>query len=226
MTALSEERATLAAATEQVHSAVLTALDDPNADSLAAVSLCSAHLAAADRVLYPAACRELADRRQVRELRRTDHRLQQALFRLDRRLTGDVNLAYRPVESLEAEVRSRLEEHIDAEHRVLDSLEQALDADRQCELVEQLGEAMSQAPTRPHPHIPHPPLGSGLMFRLEATVDHLRDLMDNRDVRDLHRVRPPRPAGRWGYYFMGLPYPGWPAPEARREATAAPTRDE
>ncbi len=52
----------------------------------------------------------------------------------------------------------------------------------------------------------HMPL-AGLVGRLDACVDRVRDLMDNRVVPTPRRSRTARQPGRWGCYLMGTPYP-------------------
>jgi hypothetical protein len=204
----------LESAVEVPHEIAVTALDGSDAGSLAAVAWCSAHLAAADRALYAAAERHLADgRRRVRALRAVDHRLQQALCRLDRRLTGDAHLCEVPVDDMADEVRRRLHEHAEAERAVVAELATVLDSEQQERLIHRLAAAMRHAPTRPHPHTPHTPL-SGLVTHVDAGIDRIRDLMDNRVVPTPQVTRPVRVPGRWGCYVMGTPYPS--VEQARR----------
>ncbi len=204
----------LHSAVEIPHENAFTALDGSDSGSLAAVAWCSAHLGAADRILYAAAARHLPDgRRRVRALRAVDHRLQQALCRLDRRLTGDAHLCELPVDEMANDVRARLHEHADAERTVVAELTTVLDSEEQERLVHRLSAAMRHAPTRPHPHTPHTPL-SGLVSYVYAGVDRIRDLMDNRVVPTPQVTRPARVPGRWGCYVMGTPFPT--VGEARR----------
>lgn len=207
-------------AVDHPHERALAALDDPTTSSLTAVAWAATHLAAVERVLYPAAARALpSGDRRVRAQRGCDRRLHRALWRLDRRLTGDANIADEPVGELEDEVRAGLRQHSDGERALVAELERTLDDDAQRELAADLDEIVRLAPTRPHPDTPHTRLTGGLLFRLDAMADRFRDLMDGREVPTPRRSRPPRIPGRWGSYLMGLPYP----PRARYAATDSTT---
>lgn len=189
------------------HEMAFAALNDAEGSAFAAVAWCSAHLVAAHRVLYAAASKRLPDGAQrVRAQRAIDHRLEQAVCRLDRRLTGDTHLGNTSVADLAEEVRGVLKEHADAEAALVTELMTALDEQEQEQLAASLAKAMRCAPTRPHPHTRHMPLG-GLVSRLDACVDRARDLMDNRVVPTPHTARPTRTPGRWACYLMGMPYP-------------------
>ena len=192
---------------ETAHEQALGALAGPTTDPLAAVAWCSVHLAAVDSVLHPAAVRQLpGGRKQVARLRTVDRLLQQAVCRLDRRMTGDVHLVDQPVAVFEQEARRRLEAHVEAERAVLAALVEVLEDGEQQALAERLQAATAAAPTRPHPHNRHTPLG-GLVTRVDATVDRIRDLMDNRVVPTPHRPVTVLPRGRWASYLLCVPYP-------------------
>lgn len=199
------------------HEMALSALDDPEGGASAAVAWCSAHLVATQRVLYAAAARRLPDgTRRTRVLRSVDHRLLQSVCRLDHKLTGDAQLCSVSVAALGNEVRTLLEEHAQAEGRLVAELMTVLDEQEQTQLAQRLAKAMRCAPTRPHPHTGHLPLGA-LVARLDACVDRVRDLMDNRVVPTPHAPRAARVPGRWASYLMGTPYPTVPesTPAAR-----------
>ena len=196
------------------HAHAREALDDPVPGRSAAVAWSSAHLAAVDRVLYPAVLHALPERRpDVRAARAVDHRLQQALCRLDRQLMGDVQLDHIPVAALVGQVQDALQLHTDTEARLVAELEAVLPQEDQQQLAHQLAAAMDAAPTRPHPHTRHSPL-SPLIAWCDAVVDRVRDALDNR-VDPLGR--PPRAVSapsRWGSYWMGIPYPEEPTRRA------------
>jgi hypothetical protein len=189
------------------HDRALAGLDGGPSGAADAVAWLSAHLAACDCVLHAAVRKALpAGRRRVRELRDGDHLLQQALCRLDRRLTGDVHLAGVPLQEFVDDVRDRLADHVAREGRAVDELTTRLSPDDQRALAQRLGSAMAAAPTRPHPHTPHTPMAA-LVAHVDAFVDRARDLMDNRTAPTPCAVRAPRAPGRWGSYLMGVPYP-------------------
>lgn len=201
----SSEDVELLAELDHAHEHALGALDDPAANSLAAVTWASAHLAAVERVLYPVACRRVEHGRDlVREQSAVDHRLQLLLWQLDRRLTGDVHLGRVPVKLLEDGVRRELQAHADGEHRLVGALRDVLSREEQQELLDRLANALLRGPTRPHPDTRHGRLG-GVAFWFDGVVDRMRDSMDSRSVPTPHRTAVPRPMTRWGAYALGTP---------------------
>lgn len=197
----------LLAVVSEPHLRAMSALEFPDAHVLPAVAWCSAHLAAVDRVLYGAVRRHVPRSRQrLHAARQVDHHLQQAIFRLDRRLTGDVHLVGISVESLAGEVRQALEAHVEVERRLVAMLQALLSQQEQRELAAVLLAATAEAPTRPHPYTRHTPL-AGVVASVDALVDRVRDVLDNRVAPLGRRRRRVRPAGRWGSYLMAAPYP-------------------
>ena len=189
---------------EHAHSHAVAALDDPTQSPLAAVTWASAHLAAVTRVVHPLACRLLPDGRQrVRVQRAVDHRLELALWQLDRRLTGDVQLQGVPVPALVDAVRRTLETHARHERALVRDLCELLTAEQREQLGKDLARALLRAPTRPHPDTRHGRLVGGLAFWADGVVDRMRDSMDSRTVPTPHRVPVPRPMTRWGAYALG-----------------------
>ena len=200
----SEPAADLRQELARPHSHALAALDDPASSSLAAVSWGAAHLAAVERVLFPAACRALADGRQrVRAQQAVDHRLQVLLWQLDRRLTGDVHLRAVPVQALEDGVRRALQDHERAERALLAALDEVLSSEQQADLRERLAAALLRSPTRPHPDTRHGRFSGGLAFWFDGVVDRVRDTLDSRSVPTPHRTAVPRAVTRWGAYALG-----------------------
>lgn len=201
----------LLAVVREPHTRVLAALDDPERTGFVAVAWCSAHLAAVDQLLYTAVHRRAAGsvRDLLRAARQQDHLLQQAVFRLDRRLTGDVHVAHLPIERLADDVREALQEHATREGRLVRALEALMAPEEQQALADALPAATTEAPTRPHPHTRHTPL-AGLVGRVDAGVDRVRDVLDNRVPSLGRRTRPVRPMSRWGAYLTASPYPDEP----------------
>lgn len=195
------------AAVARPHVHTREALDDPSRHGSVAVAWCSAHLAAVDLVLYPAALRAVPERRrEVRAARAVDHRLQQALCRLDRRLTGGSSVDRVPFATLHGRVREALRVHEEAERELVDALSSVLSPGELHEMAQRLACAMDAAPRRPHPHTRHTPLAP-LVAWCDALADRVRDAMDNR-VAPFGRPRcAVRPPSRWGSYFLGVPYP-------------------
>ena len=124
------------------------------------------------------------------------------MFRLYPRLTGDTHLQATPLSAFADEVLARLGDHVRAEGQVLAGLVEVVPHDRVAELAADLAAATATAPTRPHPHTPHT-AAARLVSRLDALVDRVRDVLDNRVSSTGRAPVPARPLGRWGGYLMG-----------------------
>ena len=189
---------------EHAHRHAGAALDDPAQSPLAAVTWGSAHLAAVTHVLHPLACGTLPDgRERVRAQVATDHRLELALWQLDRRLTGDVQLQRVGVPALVGAVRRALDAHAEQERALVADLAEHLAPERLEQVGADLARALLRAPTRPHPDTRHGRLVGGLAFWADGIVDRIRDSLDSRTVPTPRRVVVPRPMTRWGAYALG-----------------------
>jgi hypothetical protein len=189
---------------EHAHRHAGAALDDPAQSPLAAVTWGSAHLAAVTRVLHPLACRTLPDgRERVRAQAATDRRLELALWQLDRRVTGDVQLQRVAVPALVASVRRALDAHAELERSLVTDLAERLTPEQCEQLGQDLAAALLRAPTRPHPDTRHGRLIGGLAFWADGVADRIRDSMDSRTVPTPRRVPVRRPVTRWGAYALG-----------------------
>ena len=185
---------------EHAHRHAAAALDDPAQTPLAAVTWGSAHLAAVTRVLHPLACRELpGGRERVRAQALTDRRLELALWQLDRRLTGDVQLQRTGVPVLVAAVRRALDAHAEQERSLVAELSERLSTEQREQLGQDLERALVRAPTRPHPDTHH----GRVSFWADGIADRVRDSLDSRTVPTPHRTAVPRPMTRWGAYALG-----------------------
>lgn len=202
---------------EHAHERAIAALDDPAVSSLVAVTWASAHLAAVEKVLYPLAARTLPDgRRRVRAQVAVDHRLQQVLWQLDRRLTGDVHLRTMSVDVLEAEVRRALQEHATGEQGLVAGLQAVLRPRQLRALDDGLARAMLRGPTRPHPHTRHGRYSGAVTFWFDGVLDRARDGMDSRVVPTPHRTGASRPMTRWAAYALGSTLTDRPWDRGRR----------
>ena len=189
---------------EHAHRRAWAALDDPAQTPLAAVTWGSAHLAAVTHVLHPLACRTLPDgRARVRAQAATDRHLELALWQLDRRLTGDVQLQRVGVPALKAAVRRALQAHAEQEHELVTDLAGDLTPEELEQLGQDLAAALLRAPTRPHPDTRHGRLVGGLAFWADGIADRVRDSMDSRTVPTPRRLPVRRPVTRWGAYALG-----------------------
>jgi hypothetical protein len=152
-------------------------------DALLEIGRLSAHLAAFERVVIPAAERTLPDgRERAAELRRRCRGLAMCLHRLDRHLTGDTHLARASTRRLHASARAMAEEQAEVEREIVDRLGEALDDDRVAELGRAYHRATVTSPTRPHPNLPRRGLLARVAVNAAARVDRVRDLLDNRPV--------------------------------------------
>lgn len=191
---------------EHAHERASDALDDPAVSSLVAVTWASAHLAAVQKVLYPLATRLLPDGRDRVDVQlAVDHRLQQVLWQLDRRLTGDVHLRSMSVDVLEAEVRRTLLDHTAGERSLVTDLDAVIEPRQRRALADGLATAMLRGPTRPHPNTRHGRYAGGLAFWFDGVLDRARDGLDSRIVPTPHRTGASRPMTRWGAYALGSP---------------------
>ena len=153
-------------------------------------------------------------RDRLRPLVTSDRALQQALWWLDRRLTGDMRVSSHDVAQLQEDVVVALQEHARQERGLVDELVQHLSEPEQQALAGRLAGALRHAPTRPHPAAPAHGLVGALAFGLDAGADHLRDLLDNRSWPTPHDQAAPRVSGRWGAYLTAAPYPRAPKEQA------------
>ena len=85
----------------------------------------------------------------------TDRRLELALWQLDRRLTGDVQLQRVGVPALVASVRRALDAHAEQERALVTDLSEHLTPEQRDQLGQDLARALLRAPTRPHPDTHH-----------------------------------------------------------------------
>lgn len=179
------------------HAHAVQALDERA--PLVVVTWLSAHLATTDRLLHPVVRSTLADGRgRVDALRRTDHVLLDALWRLDRHTTGDVHQGRVDGEVLLEAVRRALAAHVAAEEALLTLLRTALGPEGAGQLEARLNALLPHSPTRPHPEVWRVPGLAGATFRLEALLDRSRDLLDSRVVPTPRVPVTVTPMTRWG----------------------------
>lgn len=169
-----------------------------------ALAWMSAHIAAFDHAVMPVVRRKLPNGHELfDEERQISSRLARALRIVERHRSGDVLAAGLSASRLDARIADLVTEQRAVHERIVDGLEQALDAESMRELASSYERALSHAPTRPHPHLSH----GGLMFRLDALRDRVLDTMDGRHVPIPRLVRRRIIPGRWGQYLIGAPPP-------------------
>jgi hypothetical protein len=179
-------------------------LREAQADPLRVVSWVSAHLAAVDRTIYPAAKTHLPDGQAVvSRHREIAGRLARALRLVERLHSGDVLAASLDPERLDTRIRDLLAEHRAAETDLAERLAGVLDDAERASLAASYRHALETAPTRPHLHLAR----GGLMFRLDALRDRMLDTMDGRAVPVPRVPRRRLIPGRWGAYLLGQQHP-------------------
>ena len=172
---------------------------------LDAVGWLSAHLAAVERVIVPAA-RQHEDGETTKELRRLAHVLHGELRWLEQLHSGDALVAGLDAPRQHRAVLEALDTYAEVEHRLLHLLADRLDESAQAALVAAYDKALATAPTRPHPHAPQRGLLGAIAFRVDAWRDRVLNTLDARHVPTPRRLRTPSPAGKWtGYALGGMP---------------------
>jgi hypothetical protein len=171
---------------------------------LDAVWWLSTHLAASDKVLHRELWRSATHRPEVRAQRLRAREIEDLLWTVDHRLTGDSRVSAGPVQPLVAELLGRAREYADTERSLLGELTAQVGDERRRELAARYLRAVRRAPTRPHPLMQRMRRLNYVLFRLEGATDHVRDVLDSRHVPQL-APRRPRTAGRWDHYVVGSP---------------------
>jgi hypothetical protein len=172
----------------------------------AEVATLSAHLATVEAVVHPAARRRMADGRTVVAAQRRHARHLEQLMRLiEGRFYGDTHSRGMDVDRLQDILMRDVAAYIHAERDLVGRLDATLTSRQRKSLVEHYSAALSNAPTRPHPYVPHPRGLAGTTFRMCAVWDRALDLMDNRIVPGPPARRRTTPLSRWGSYLLGSP---------------------
>ena len=185
----------------------------------AEVAALSAHLGAVEAVVHPAARHHLSGgHRIVADQRRRARRLERLMRLIEGSLYGDVYAADMDVGRLQRDLRRQIEAYVECERELARQLDDAMTPPQRRELVHHLTAAMTHAPTRPHPYIPHPRGLAGLVLRACSVWDRVLDVMDNRQVPGEPARRRSNPLSRWDRYVVGVPSYGAP----RRSVGATP----
>src|SRR3712207_2124459 len=143
----------------------------------------SRHLGAAEEVLVPEACRRLDDGPQVtKAYLDAARRLENAAARLRGRLYGGSHCAHLPWNDVWSELRQSLDQHNDAERRMVDRLCAVLEPGAAADVATRVYRAELKAPTRPHPYLPHKGRAGSAARRLWAVADRFWDAAQNRTV--------------------------------------------
>lgn len=183
-----DQPATLDEAAERAICWAQHSLSQQGRPALDAISWLSTHLAASDKVLHRALRDEREYRGAIAAQRRRARRIEAGIWALDRHLTGDGRLARHSSQRLRDDVRREVREYAEAERLLLHAVARTTDQSAQRALAEKYLAAIRHAPTRPHPLIHGSRALRAVLLRLEAVIDHARDVTDSRHVpvRDHH----------------------------------------
>jgi len=153
---------------------------------LAEISQISVHLAALERTVLPVAAAKIYDSQgEVGDLRRRGRELADALYWLERHLTGDARAVRWPERELSDAARVAAASHARSERAVVDALKPALSDREIAELSRSYHQAALAAPTRPHPSLSFRGFAGRIAFRVAAFIDATRDGLDNRSADDI-----------------------------------------
>ncbi|HET6907791.1 MAG TPA: hypothetical protein VFH54_00500 [Mycobacteriales bacterium] len=188
---------------EAAHQRALRALNEERAP-LDTVIWLSAHLAAVDRVVLPAVRRHVPDTdAAIKEQEKLSTEMQHALRMLEQLLAGDALARRHDRAQLTEAVAALLSTHASGEHKLLDALARAIGPEDAARLEERYERAISDGPTRPHPHSAHEGITGRAQFFFNRARDHVMDVLDARHVPIPRRRRPAPSNGKWGSYLLG-----------------------
>jgi hypothetical protein len=200
---------TIPAAIEDGHDRALVALTDEPWRPGEVVVWLSAHLAAVEHVLYPAAKRAGIDAGFLDRQRISTHRLLLSVRTLEHVAAGGPVPRGLPLPVLRDELVDAVVAHAADEHDLLARLVDRLSHDDAAMLLRQYGEALGRGPTRPHPWGPHRGVWERITFAVDAFRDHLLDILDARVVTlPKQRNRRAKKPTKWGHYLLGQPLDG------------------
>lgn len=171
-------------------------------DNDLAIALLSQHLAAFEHVWYPEIEARLGTAATSRHRQRAGG-LWRRMRLLQRCLTGDALTGNLDCGALLRRLRGDVATLSRLERQQLRRLENLLGPDERGELLDAWQRAHADAPTRPHPHLPHHGRAEPVAFRLAAWADRLLDTLDARPVPQHRRAGRPRQPDLWTAYVLG-----------------------
>lgn len=167
-----------------------------------AIGLLSQHMAAFEHVWYPVIEDRLGGEPATRRHRQWADRLWRRLRLLQRCLAGDGLTGQVDCASLLDRIRRDVERLGQLEQRQLSRLDPLLSAGERQALLDTWEAARSEAPTRPHPHLPHHGPAEPIAFKLAGWGDRVLDTLDARPVPRQRRSRARQP-DLWTAYVLG-----------------------
>jgi hypothetical protein len=188
----------------EAHEQALVALTDPGGRPADAIAWLSAHLAAAEHVLYPEFGRVRPGGHATLDLRRGTHRLLLRLRAFEQACAGGPVPPGTSMAAVRDDLVDALVEHVAAEHVLIGELLAQLSEEGAMLLAARYEAAFCQGPTRPHPHGAHRGPLEPVTFAFDVVRDRVLDVLDARAV-PVPRAprRPARRLGRWGRYLLG-----------------------
>lgn len=189
---------------KEAHQRARTALTDTDTAAMDGVVWLSAHLTAMEHVVLPVMTAALGDQREALDRQRVIARGLHGLLRaLEERLAGDGLAAAVSAEGMSDRLLVMLNEHAQVEEDLIVRLVGVLDRGATDDLARRYDRALSNGPTRPHPHAPNRGHLGRLAYSLDAIRDHVLDILDSRHVPLPRQPKPRREPGRWGRYLLG-----------------------
>jgi hypothetical protein len=168
------------------------------------IAVMSAHLAALEAFVFPAACVGLNDGRSaVSPLRARVHRVERLMRTMEGRLRGCSQSLSRPIGDVHSQLSREFGALQDDEWLLASRLDSELTSNRRTRLLDAMDKGARRSPTRPHPFTPHSRGLARFTFYFCAAWDSVMDTMDGRIVPRQRPARTPRPAGRWGLFVLG-----------------------
>lgn len=141
----------------------------------------SQHACAAESTLVEEAKRRL-DPSKARELSRASHAFMLSLRTMHARLYGSSQTMRVPWRAIWNEVGLQLDVLLDAEEKIATGLTDVLPDEATDRIAEQLRDAESKAPTRPHPHLPRRGVPGRVARKLARGADTFWDGVQGRVV--------------------------------------------
>ena len=163
----------------------------------------SRHIGAINAVLVPEVRRRLPDGHDASaELVRLSKRLEDAMFQAKSKLYGSAYAIGRSWASIWADVHERFDDLLRLEEELVARIVDSTDELHCGELTEQIYHAELDAPTRPHPHLPHQGLRGRVARRVAHGVDRFWDTAEGRMIPEPVRIHDHHHDGRLTQYLL------------------------
>lgn len=163
----------------------------------------SRHIGAINAALAPEVEKHLPDGTEAAcELVRRSKRLEDAMFQAKSKLYGSTYAIRRPWASIWADVHERFEELMQLEEELVARLVDATEETFRAGLTDRIYRAELNAPTRPHPHLPHRGIRGRLARRVALGVDRFWDQAEGRMIPEPVQVHDHSHDGKLTQYLL------------------------